>query len=471
MVNVCDHGATGDGTTDDSAAIRTAIAAAVTAGGDTVYFPNGTYLVSQDGSNAWCIDLPSNITIRGQSRAGAIIKMDDGQDGFVRPLSAYEQTNISISRITIDGNTANQSAEEHRAGIFLSECTECSIRSVTSHHNSGDGIDIHSFSKDITIEDCSCYDNDRSGVAINGGGQERIAIRGCLLRNNGAQQIDTEFDSGYFARDVTIEKCHLVAGSGSDWALTISGSSVTSVSSGFVVSDNVIEGPIFVVWAVDVALTNNRITTQAGDVAPALVVFRRSDVRVAGNQITTNNTGYGSYASCAVEVQGVDSATDRPSVTLRDNTIVQNTASSAGVYLNNHIDALIDNNTVKGPSTGYSGIDSRVTVDHPSRSKVLTNNRIIDFARGVVCGSNTGTEELSNFTAHGNTFVQDENTSADVAFDLNADDKGVVKAAAMSNNSLVGVASMFGGQYGGRPTVPILLGGDSRIGGVSLFQE
>jgi parallel beta-helix repeat protein len=45
VVNVKDHGATGDGLTDDTAALKAAIAASQE--GDAVYFPAGTYLVSQ----------------------------------------------------------------------------------------------------------------------------------------------------------------------------------------------------------------------------------------------------------------------------------------------------------------------------------------------------------------------------------------------------------------------------------------
>ncbi len=49
FVNVTDFGATGNGTTDDTAAIVAAIAAAAPSSartGNTVYFPAGTYLVS-----------------------------------------------------------------------------------------------------------------------------------------------------------------------------------------------------------------------------------------------------------------------------------------------------------------------------------------------------------------------------------------------------------------------------------------
>lgn len=46
MFNVTDYGAVGDGITDDTISINTAISAAIANGGGTIYFPMGKYLVS-----------------------------------------------------------------------------------------------------------------------------------------------------------------------------------------------------------------------------------------------------------------------------------------------------------------------------------------------------------------------------------------------------------------------------------------
>lgn len=45
--NVRDFGAVGDGATDDTEAIQAAIDAAEAAGGGTVYFPAGDYLLDR----------------------------------------------------------------------------------------------------------------------------------------------------------------------------------------------------------------------------------------------------------------------------------------------------------------------------------------------------------------------------------------------------------------------------------------
>src|SRR5262245_10666488 len=110
--------AKGDGTTDDRTVIQAAIVAAGAAGGGTVYFPNGTYIVSDTGG-AFCLDMVSKVTLEGESRVGAIIKMKNCQPGSTRPIRVKDVTDVYIRNLTIDGNKANQTVEEHRAGIFL----------------------------------------------------------------------------------------------------------------------------------------------------------------------------------------------------------------------------------------------------------------------------------------------------------------------------------------------------------------
>jgi hypothetical protein len=69
--NVKQYGAKGDGVTDDTTAIQNSINAANSAGGGTVFFPNGTYLVSAT------IIVHSNILLLGQSKWKSIVKLAD----------------------------------------------------------------------------------------------------------------------------------------------------------------------------------------------------------------------------------------------------------------------------------------------------------------------------------------------------------------------------------------------------------
>ena len=79
-------GAKGDGITDDTAAIQKAIDE-VKGIPDTLYFPNGTYLVS---NSVGIFDGKAHsrdrfLTYQGQSEAGTVIKLKDNCPGFKDP--------------------------------------------------------------------------------------------------------------------------------------------------------------------------------------------------------------------------------------------------------------------------------------------------------------------------------------------------------------------------------------------------
>ena len=66
VVNVAEYGATGDGVTDDTAAIRSAIDA-LPQNGSVLYFPPGNYLVAPTGTSQYVFELEgkSNLSVQG----------------------------------------------------------------------------------------------------------------------------------------------------------------------------------------------------------------------------------------------------------------------------------------------------------------------------------------------------------------------------------------------------------------------
>jgi hypothetical protein len=165
-VNVRSHGAAGDGVTDDTAAIRAAIAATVPPNdggnpnnGRMLYFPNGTYLVSDTISwQRW-------IRIAGQSRDGTIIRLKNGSAGFNgtadKPvLRCYYSNNTTfanyIDNLTIDIGTENPSA----TGLRYNNHNEGAVRNIRirSTDRGRIGLDMteNEFGpgliKDVTIE-------------------------------------------------------------------------------------------------------------------------------------------------------------------------------------------------------------------------------------------------------------------------------------------------------------------------------
>jgi hypothetical protein len=105
MVSVKAYGATGDGTTNDTAAIQAAIDYVYGAGGGTVYFPPGTYRVTSIVRN-WTN--PITVNIKGSGKRSTVLRKF-GSDatpvldfsGIASMLEPYSE----ISDLEIDGNS------------------------------------------------------------------------------------------------------------------------------------------------------------------------------------------------------------------------------------------------------------------------------------------------------------------------------------------------------------------------------
>ncbi|MBB6732962.1 fibronectin type III domain-containing protein [Cohnella zeiphila] len=94
-IDITSYGANGSDSSDDMAAIQSAIDAA--ASGDTIYFPPGTYYVS--GS----IQAKSGIKLLGHDRDDSIVKYSGTTDGAI--LSLNNTTDVEVAGLTIDGNS------------------------------------------------------------------------------------------------------------------------------------------------------------------------------------------------------------------------------------------------------------------------------------------------------------------------------------------------------------------------------
>lgn len=116
--NVMDYGAVGDGVVDDTAAIQSAIAAMVAAGGGIVYLPIGTYLVTA-------------LTITKGSLVGeglATVIRSSGQTGAVLDLDGYSTTPGNFQwanefgNFAIEGDNAADATKTHY-GIRIASAT------------------------------------------------------------------------------------------------------------------------------------------------------------------------------------------------------------------------------------------------------------------------------------------------------------------------------------------------------------
>ncbi len=149
VINIRDHGARGDGVTDDTKAFRKAIAAGChNSRYNLIYIPDGAYLISdmleiKNAKGGW----GTFVNIQGQSRKGTIIKLKDNCKGFQDPknprwMIRTKEGNMAFrfrfSHFTLNTGKGNPGA----CGIFYISCNKGSLRhvSVVSSDPSGAGV-------------------------------------------------------------------------------------------------------------------------------------------------------------------------------------------------------------------------------------------------------------------------------------------------------------------------------------------
>ena len=179
VYNVRDYGATGDGVTDDAAAIQAALNAANTAGGGVVYVPAGTYLVGTT------LTLYSQIHLRGNGPHLTTIKAKSGLNndviqgnGFLTLTGTNSGTGgineWSVENLTIDGNKAgNTSGYGLRvyAWNYLLEhvqITSCANDGLYSEWGTNSNVTPTGDSLESRLYDVKSHDNLGHGITWAG---------------------------------------------------------------------------------------------------------------------------------------------------------------------------------------------------------------------------------------------------------------------------------------------------------------
>lgn len=127
VVSVRDYGAIGDGSTDDTTAVQAAINRAVTRGGGIVWFPAGTYLIS----NVLTItpsDTTLSVSLRGVGKHTSVIKSNSAT---ARAIAVTICHGLTIEDIGFDHASSSSAA-----CIELAGCQDVLLKNVNL---SGDG--------------------------------------------------------------------------------------------------------------------------------------------------------------------------------------------------------------------------------------------------------------------------------------------------------------------------------------------
>jgi hypothetical protein len=165
-------GAKGDGVADDTAAILKAATAWRGTGG-TVYFPNGTYLITRfDQFTA------NNIRIQGENRYSTVIKTTQTAVGQRAILYAFDCNGLTFNELTFDagdGTVDYTKPYSYLHTLRFHGCNDITVRNCIFQHSASNAIDIvgcgnvNTSSRNITIEDNLFQDLWGGAVGIGAG--------------------------------------------------------------------------------------------------------------------------------------------------------------------------------------------------------------------------------------------------------------------------------------------------------------
>jgi hypothetical protein len=107
VVNLQEHGATGDGTTDDTSPIANAFRGVCAAGGGTIYLPAGVYIVNPGSAR---IPICSHLAVSGPGTLK--VKADSGnyQSIFAPDSPAARVDDLTFAGMTVDQNAGGNTA-------------------------------------------------------------------------------------------------------------------------------------------------------------------------------------------------------------------------------------------------------------------------------------------------------------------------------------------------------------------------
>ena len=186
VFNVKLYGAKGDGATDDTAAIQTAINAMTAApAGGLLYFPSGTYRISSFLE----IQGLTNFEIRGTSATLMPLDSDTTTTDAGDVLRIGNCSNFTLSGLTFNGDSAARIQIAQPASLRIAACSDFRVAACNFNNTVGDGLyvyaanpaDSSTASHDGLIEGCAFNSAYRNAISLIHG--YRIAIQSNLIQN------------------------------------------------------------------------------------------------------------------------------------------------------------------------------------------------------------------------------------------------------------------------------------------------
>lgn len=442
LVPITAYGAVGDGTTDNTAAIETALAT-----GYPLLIPAGTFKVASE------VDVPTGARIYGT-----------GQDSIIQTTSTsisafklFDVDDVVISDVAFRGASNNAAAASASGNaIYITQgSTEVRVlRPNIRHFNVGVFVNVSS--ADVEVSGGYFLGNARGSVNVDGA--ETVRVVNCTIDGTRTGIGDAALGMVGIWFQAGSHRCvasgNAIANLRAE-AINIKGTQNVATANVIEAADN---GIIFETDSPDVtASSNGSFNSAVGN-----TITNITGVGIfAGNTIGVNNavvhhiTVSGNVISGAefgLSFAGLNSSAtnERPYALTVVGNVVENTTVGGGLLINADDSVFADNIIRKAYTDGiqlYRGNNNRVTGNHIAQAR---QNGIYLFTGGTN-NAVTGNTILDGSTASANSYdglriasqsytLVSGNMIAGSGFRYLASDEGTASGTLWQNNSLIGTA-------------------------------
>lgn len=407
--NVQDHGAVGDGQTDDTQAFNDAIDAL--GGPGIVYGPPGRYMLqpSQGPGLDAAIKLgaaESGVRFVGAGRgATSFAAMPGSYVGATNLFMIEEGEDIGFAHLALDGNLgAATYADEQSHGIDVRVGARISFEDVLFTDFHGDGARLlgmvgeSNWVDGVLFDRCRFFSPGRSGIGVQRG-VKRVRIDRCWFRGHSDQEIDFEPTGGSATEDRAPRDFDIVDnifhGHGAI-AVTLTGFGDFPARGLRFERNKVVNGQMFLYNVAESVVRDNSVDCPAGIVFDMKKTCRK--VLVAENEFETR----GGSGEGAVRLGWHTSAAPEE-ITIADNLI--RSGPLRGIYTRDGRRIRILGNEIVG--TANEGVRSEIIMQQliTHDDFHIAYNRISGYATGVRLNVRTGvTDQYADVLVEQNEF-------------------------------------------------------------------